>query len=88
MYWKSFLAGIGLALVVFLMSFFTSSYTLSTMLSFVATLLIFFSIACSAVVSLSGRANREARKKQLHWSIMLFLAAIPSFIGFILSYYM
>ncbi|MHC5250922.1 hypothetical protein ACYRFS_06700 [Listeria kieliensis] len=87
MYLKSFLAGIGIAVLTFLASFLLPNYTLATMFSFVAMLLIFISIACSAFVSLGGRNNREARSKQLRWSIMLFLAAVPNFIGFIISYY-
>ncbi|EUJ33632.1 hypothetical protein MFLO_00220 [Listeria floridensis FSL S10-1187] len=88
MYVKSLLAGIGLAILVFLASFILPNYTLATMYSFVAMLLVFTSIACSAFVSFGGRGNRESRSKQLRWSIMLFLAAAPNFVGFIFSYYL
>nr|WP_241432907.1 hypothetical protein [Listeria fleischmannii] len=87
LYLKSFLAGTILAILIFLSSFILPNYTLSTLFSFVAALLVFGSIFCSAFVSLGGRSGNTNRKKQMQWSIMFALAAVPNFIGFIISYY-
>ncbi|MBC1397698.1 hypothetical protein [Listeria fleischmannii] len=87
MYLKSLLAGTILAILIFLSSFILPNYTLSTLFSFVAALLVFGSIFCSAFVSLGGRSGNTNRKKQMQWSIMFALAAVPNFIGFIISYY-
>ncbi|AHI56765.1 hypothetical protein ACP0AK_12915 [Listeria ivanovii] len=87
MFLKSFLAGIGLAIVIFLASFLTSSYTLSSLFSIVTTILVFASIILSAFVSFGGRSGNPSRKSQLRWSILLLVAAIPSFIGFIVTFY-
>ncbi|AIS60649.1 hypothetical protein, partial [Listeria ivanovii] len=87
MFLKSFFAGIGLAVVIFLASFLTSSYTLSSLFSIVTTILVFASIILSAFVSFGGRSGNPSRKSQLRWSILLLVAAIPSFIGFIVTFY-
>ncbi|MBC1483083.1 hypothetical protein HCJ52_08115 [Listeria sp. FSL L7-1485] len=87
MFLKSFLAGIGLAIVVFLASFLTSNYTLSSLFSIVTTILVFASIILSAFVSFGGRSGNPSRKSQLRWSILLLVVAIPSFIGFIVTFY-
>ncbi|MFV9680952.1 hypothetical protein ACNYDM_14450, partial [Listeria monocytogenes] len=40
-----------------------------------------------AFVSFGGRNGNPSRKSQLRWSILLLVAAIPSFIGFIVTFY-
>nr|WP_232057795.1 hypothetical protein [Listeria sp. PSOL-1] len=86
LYWKSFFAGIGIAFLILIARPFVSSYTLSTLYSYMAMLLVIGSIICSAFVSFGGRSGGN-RKKQMKWSIMLLCMAIPNFIGFIISFY-
>ncbi|MBC1472568.1 hypothetical protein [Listeria seeligeri] len=87
MFLKSFLAGVALAAVIFLASFMTSSYTISTLYSTATTILVLASIILSAFVSFGGRSGNPSRKSQLRWSILLLVAAIPCFIGFIVTFY-
>ncbi|WP_077913857.1 hypothetical protein [Listeria cornellensis] len=84
--WKAFFSGIGIAALVIIFSLLTTGYSMSSLFSFVLMVLILASIICSALVSV-GRAQNPNRKIQLRWSILLAVAAIPSFIGFIISYY-
>ncbi|MBC6310643.1 hypothetical protein HCJ66_13975 [Listeria sp. FSL L7-1582] len=84
--WKAFFSGIGIAVLVIIFSLLTTGYSMSSLFSFVLMVLILASIVCSALVSV-GRSQNPNRKIQLRWSILLAVAAIPSFIGFIISYY-
>ncbi|MBA3925922.1 hypothetical protein [Listeria rustica] len=84
--WKAFFSGIGIAALVIIFSLLTTGYSMSSLFSFVLMVLILASIVCSALVSVS-RSQNPNRKIQLRWSILLAVAAIPSFIGFIISYY-
>ncbi|MBC2155222.1 hypothetical protein [Listeria innocua] len=87
MFLKSLLAGVALAVVVFLASFLMPDYTVSTLYSIVTTIIVFASIILSAFVSFGGRSGNPSRKSQLRWSILLLVVAIPSFIGFIITFY-
>ncbi|MBC1434859.1 hypothetical protein [Paenilisteria rocourtiae] len=84
--WKAFFSGIGIAALVIVFALLTTGYSMSSLFSFVLMVLILASIICSALVSV-GRSENPNRKIQLRWSILLAVAAIPSFIGFIISYY-
>ncbi|MBC1212280.1 hypothetical protein [Listeria booriae] len=84
--WKAFFSGVGIAALVIIFSLVTTGYSMSSLFSFVLMVLIFASIICSALVSI-GRSQNPNRKVQLRWSILLAVAAIPSFVGFVISYY-
>ncbi|WP_430536371.1 hypothetical protein [Listeria rocourtiae] len=84
--WKAFFSGIGITALVIIFALLTTGYSMSSLFSFVLMVLILASIICSALVSV-GRSEKPNRKIQLRWSILLAVAAIPSFIGFIISYY-
>nr|WP_077914654.1 hypothetical protein [Listeria grandensis] len=84
--WKAFFSGIGIAALVIIFSLLTTGYSMSSLFSFVLMVLIFASIICSALVSI-GRSQNPNRKIQMRWSILLVVTAIPSFVGFVVSYY-
>lgn len=90
LYLKSFLAGLGGAIVIFLISLFTSKEIGANLFSLVTTILIFGSIIFSALFTTGSRYqnNREGRQKQLRFSIAFVVAAIPCFIGFIINFYL
>ncbi|WP_420911975.1 hypothetical protein [Listeria grandensis] len=76
----------GIAALVIIFSLLTTGYSMSSLFSFVLMVLIFASIICSALVSI-GRSQNPNRKIQMRWSILLVVTAIPSFVGFVVSYY-